>query len=294
VNNAMVDPYTNPPQAADYELVRPEDPGGPPAPRRNVGLWIAGAVLLCAAAVAAYFVFRGGHTTPALDARAGAAAPQSRSVHPLGGVPEAVDVPPLDQTDPLVRSLVARLSSHPRVADWLATNGLIRNFAVVVINIAEGSTPAVHLRVFRPAAPFAVVTHGDGLYIDPRSYARYDGVAAAVASIDAPGAARIYATLKPRIEEAHRELGAPDGTFDQSLEKAIVTLLETPVLDEPVRVEPRGVGYGFADPKLEGLTAAQKQLLRMGPANVRLVQTSLRTIALELGIPPDRLPPVRR
>ena len=59
-----------------------------------------------------------------------------------------------------------------------------------------------------------------------------------------------------------------------------------------MRVEPRGAGYGFADPRLERLTAAQKQLLRMGPANARLVQGSLRTIALELGIPAERLPPV--
>jgi hypothetical protein len=255
-------------------------------------LWVAVAVLLVAAAIAAYIVLRGGTTTPTRDVQVGGTAPRSTPARPLGGVPEAVDVPPLDQTDPLVRSLVAGLSSHPRVADWLATNGLIRNFAVVVINIAEGSTPAVHLRVFRPAATFAVVQHADGLYIDPRSYSRYDGVAAAVASIDAARASRIYATLKPRIEEAHRELGAPDGTFDRSLEKAIVTLLSTPAVDESVRVEPRGAGYGFADPRLERLTAAQKQLLRMGPANARLVQSSLRAIALELGIPAERLPPV--
>ena len=146
---------------------------------------MAVAVLLAAAAIAAYIVLRGGSTTPTRDVQVGGAAPRSTPARPLGGVPEALDVPPLDETDPLVRSLVAGLSSHPRVTDWLATNGLIRNFAVVVINIAEGSTPAVHLRVFRPAAPFAVVQHADGLYIDPRSYSRYDGVAAAVASIDA-------------------------------------------------------------------------------------------------------------
>ena len=289
----MPDPHTSHRQAADYELVRPEEPRPAPPSRRNIGVWVAVAVLLAAAAIAAYIVLRGGSTTPTREAQVGGgAAPRSTPARPLGGVPEALDVPPLSDTDPLVRSLVAGLSSHPRVADWLATNGLIRNFAVVVINIAEGSTPAVHLRVFRPSTPLAVVQHADGLYIDPRSYSRYDGVAAAVASIDAARATRIYATLKPRIEEAHRELGAPDGTFDRSLEKAIVTLLSTPALDESVRVEPRGAGYGFADPRLERLTAAQKQLLRMGPANARLVQGSLRTIALELGIPAERLPPV--
>jgi len=51
-----------------------------------------------------------------------------------------------------------------------------------------------------------------------------------------------------------------------------------------------GVGYGYADPRLEELTAAQKHLLRTGPRNALVIQTSLRAIALALGIPPERLP----
>ena len=48
--------------------------------------------------------------------------------------------------------------------------------------------------------------------------------------------------------------------------------------------------YQYADPQVEGLTAAQKQLLRTGPRNVRMVQSALRQLALALGISPDRLP----
>jgi hypothetical protein len=51
-----------------------------------------------------------------------------------------------------------------------------------------------------------------------------------------------------------------------------------------------GIGYAFADPKLEGLSRAQKQLLRMGPQNVRAIQGKLREIAGVLGIPDSRLP----
>src|SRR4051794_19899788 len=38
-----------------------------------------------------------------------------------------IALPPLDDTDPIVRELVGRLSSHPQIAAWLATKGLIRN-----------------------------------------------------------------------------------------------------------------------------------------------------------------------
>ena len=47
------------------------------------------------------------------------------------------------------------------------------------------------------------------------------------------------------------------------------------------------------DPNLvrsEALTGAQKQLLRMGPDNVKAIQQQLRLFALALGIPAQRLP----
>jgi len=181
------------------------------------------------------------------------------------------------------------------VIAWLATDGLIRNFTVVVANVVEGVTPARHLKNLQPSGSFRVVDRNGQTVVDPRSYARYDGIAAAAASIDPAGAARLYSTLKPRIEEAYAELGSQPASFDAALERAIIALLRTPVVDGPVRVEPEGgVGYRYADARLEELTAAQKHLLRTGPANVRMIQSALRAWALALGIPPERLPPPPR
>jgi hypothetical protein len=211
---------------------------------------------------------------------------------PLGSNAAAVDLPPLDQSDALVRELVTKISSHPRIAAWLATDGLIRNFAVAMTNVADGHTPARALQSVRPASGFRVVERGGDLFVDLRGYERYDGLAAAVASLDPAGASRLYATLKPRIEEAYGDLGRGGTPVDRTLERAIVLLLQTPVLDDParLRVEPHGIGYAFADPEVENLSAAQKQLLRMGPHNVRTVKSSLRALALALGIPEQRLP----
>jgi len=57
-----------------------------------------------------------------------------------------------------------------------------------------------------------------------------------------------------------------------------------------LRLRLHGVGYAFADALDERLTAAQKQVLRMGPENTRIVRAKLREIALALGIPSARLP----
>jgi hypothetical protein len=243
-------------------------------------------LLVAAAAVAVYILVGRGRTEePAPTAPASVTQPQ-----PLGDAGPAIVVPPLDDSDALVRELVRAISAHPVTAAWLATDGLIRNFTVVAVSIAEGRTPAADLRVLRPSSSFSVIERGDELVIDPRSYQRYNALAAAAEATEPAGAARVYAMLKPRIEEAHGELGFSSIPFDRTLERAIVLLLETPVVDDPVRVEPRGIGYGFADPKLEDLAPAQKQLLRMGSRNVRAIQASIREIAIALGIPPQRLP----
>jgi hypothetical protein len=189
-----------------------------------------------------------------------------------------------------VRRLVAALSSHPRVAAWLTTNGLIRNFVVVVENVSTGATPAGHLRVLRPVGPFRVIENGEEIRLDPRNYDRYTPFADAVASIDAAGAAQLYSRLKVRMGEAYAELGR-DEPFDRALERAIVAMLQVPIVEGSVRLEETGATqYRHADATLQQLTQAQRQLLRMGPANVRVIQRKLREIALALGIPASRLP----
>jgi hypothetical protein len=183
----------------DYELI----PGGDDAPReheaaaRPVGVWIALVLLIVAAGIAVYIVFRG-RLTPAPVETAAPVVETPAPPSPLGAEPAPVEVPPLGESDPVVRELVRALSSHPRVAAWLATEGLIRNFTTAVTNVAEGVTPAQHLAPLRPESGFRVVERGDDLYIDPASFQRYNGLADAAASIDPAGAAKVYATLKPR------------------------------------------------------------------------------------------------
>ncbi len=274
----------------DYDLLRADEPGGlEPPPRPRVVLWIVVVLLAVAAAVASYIVFSRRASAPPQTTAAAPASPAAPT-RPLGGEPQPVDVPPLGESDPVVRELVRQISSHPTIAAWLATDGLIRHFTVDIANIVEGKTPAPQLGAVKPSGSFQIVERNGETYIDPRSYERYNTLAAAAASIDPDGAARVYATLKPRIEEAYAELGVRPASFDQALERAIVRLLQTPVVDRPIRLEPKGIGWAFADPTLENLTGAQKQLLRMGPANMRTVQSALRRIALALGIPAERLP----
>ena len=179
------------------------------------------------------------------------------------------------------------------VARWLTTDQLVRNFTVVLVNIADGRTPTTHLEKMRPKGRFAAATDARGAYVNPDSYKRYDAYADAVSGLDPNGTARLYETLKPRIQDAYRELGYPDADVDSALKRAIVLLLKTPVVDGRVGLNGPPPLYTFSDDRLELLAGSQRQLLRMGPRNQRLVQEKLRAIAPLVGISPRDLPPPR-
>jgi len=262
-----------------------ESGGGPRVPR--AALIVAALVVV---AIAAYLRFGGRFSPSDAPGPATTAAPQVDK--PLAGDAERIALPALDDSDALVRQRVGVLSSHPLVSAWLSGTGLIRNFVVVVDNISHGMTPSKHLSVLRPGGQFRVVMRGDRAVIDPRNYDRYSGIVAAGRSIDPRVAARTYGTFKPLLQMAYDELGNQE-PIDRALERAIVPLLRVPAVDGDIRVQlaGEGIGYEYEDPKLETLTGAQKQLLRMGAGNVRAIQQQLREFALALGIPAQRLSP---
>ena len=266
--------------------------------RTSIGWWVA-ALALVAVGFGAYVLFlrrQPPPTSPAQEAVPPAAAPAAPvapaspepPAAPGGGEPESVPattLPPLAESDAVVRELAGGLSQHPGLSRWLSGQGLIQRFVAVVDNLAEGTSPRPHLLFLAPEASFQTVTRNGRLYVDPRSYGRYDGVADVLASLDPRAAVGLYRQLQPLCEEAYRELGHPPGRFDDVLAKAIQTLLATPVVDGEIELRPKVVTYAFADPRLEALSPAQKHFLRMGPRNVRLIQGELRTLAGALGVP---------
>ncbi len=272
----------------DLDRSAPQEPGDF-SRRRNKPLVIGVAVAMVLALVLGYLYLRAPSRQPAGTASTPAAQP--KTAPDAGAEPgEQISLPPLDQTDALVRQLVEQLSSHPIVAAWLTTDGLIVNFAVVTQRIADGGSPRQELAPIGPVPPFRPRTSRGDLFVDPASYRRYDRYAQAVASLDARGTARLYATLKPRIVDAYERMERPTNDFDPVLERAIVELLSVPIVQGDIELVPSGIVYGFADPTLESMSAAQKNLLRMGPQNIQTIQAKLREIADYLGIPAARLP----
>ena len=187
--------------------------------------------------------------------RRGRPAPTTEAVPGLG-----IPLGPLDQTDGIVRTLVGQISSHPTIAAWLATDQLVRHFTLGLVNIADGDTPVQAASSDCASSGIRrAQRHARFSSSRPRATAGTIAYADAFAALDARGAAQVYATVKPALQEAYDELGRPAGTIDAAMEAAIVQLLRTPVVDENVALEQKAVVYRFADPRariVAGRTAA--------------------------------------
>ena len=177
-----------------------------------------------------------------------------------------MSLPTLAESDAFVRDAAKGLSTHPQLGAWLAARGLVRTLTVSVQNIGEGRSPALFLPFLTPTVRFQAVQKGSLLVADPKSYAAYDDFADGVAALDAAECARVYGILAPLFAAAYADLGYPGPDFPKAVARAVAVLAATPVADTEVALRRGPSFFEFADPKLEGLSLAQKHLLRMGPA----------------------------
>jgi hypothetical protein len=273
----------------DERELSDEDSGPSPAwepESRNWTAWALWALIPIGLGVL-WLSLRGEAPHPApFDSSIPSEAPESPASPPESeaDVEESVKLPPLSESDPFLREILGKLSSHPFLASFLEADDLVRKIVVAVANVAEGVSPAKQLHHVRPEERLAVVETTARIVIDPESYRRYDATAELFSSLDAGAVAGIYRTLEPLLEEAHSELGLPAGKFRDTLSRAIDVLLLVPVVEGPIRLRVVSVNYAFEDPALEKLSPAQKHLVRMGPENTRRIQRKLAELKTALGL----------
>lgn len=195
----------------------------------------------------------------------------------------------LEQGDVVFRDKARTLSAEGLWGRWLKTEDLLRRLAAATALVAEGKSPRASLEFLGPGATFKVVKKKDGLYIDPKSYARYDAVADVVRGVDADGTAKLMQEIMILFQKAYGELGGPRSNFQDVWLQAVNNLLATPIVEGDIRVRKKVVAYVMTDDTLERLSPAQKHLLRMGPQNEVKIQGKLRQIALALGVPESQL-----
>ena len=181
--------------------------------------------------------------------------------------------------DGFLRPLLSALSSRPELARWLATDDLVRQLAMAIDQAATGASPARDFKVIAPATPFVPAGAARAApSIRPAIAATTGWCRPSPQSMRR--ASRRSTDDRPRLDDAYRSLGNQTSNVDRGADQAIDILLDTPVVKDPIAivVSDTGGGWAYADDELETLKPAQKQLLRMGPANVDRLLVWLRAL----------------
>jgi hypothetical protein len=283
-------------------------------PQKSAGsrkwfLWVGVGVLACVAIGLVLYFFHIRSSKQPAPVEKITPRPVVKETPPLPPPPKVVKeeekktlpltLPKLGQSDEGIREKAKGLSLNPMLADWLRANNIIRRITAAVDSIAEGQSPRASLKFLAPQKDFSVQKKGEKLYINPKSYTRYNLAVDVFESLSAEGIVRVFKEFKPLFQEAYRELGYRDRDFQDTLIRAIKELLRAPVVKSDILLEEGGekavssVAATMADEKLEDLSDAQKHLLRMGPKNTAKIQGKLREIAQALGVPENQLPKSR-
>jgi hypothetical protein len=250
-------------------------------------LWLTGAIVVAALAVGGWYWWSARHAaTPAQPAQIppaqNASGNETQIAHPLAGSNDGAALPALNDSDQVVHdSLVGVIGKDP-VEQFLVPQNIVRHLVVTVDNLPHGKV-AIDLRPLKVTpGKTLVTTSGNSIAISERNFERYAPLTKVVQGTDVKAMVAVYRHLYPLFQRAYEDLGYPGKYFNDRLVQAIDNLLLAPEVPAPIPVVQPKVFYQYADPDLESRSAGQKLLIRMGPANARIIKDKLRAFRAEI------------
>lgn len=203
---------------------------------------------------------------------------------------DPIAVPELGDADEALLALLEALVDVDDATALVNPQYLIQRIVATVDNLPSRRLNAQILPVRRVAGEVMVAEEGGDLVLDARNAERYTPYVEALAAVDTRRAASIYVAFYPRFQAAYRELGYPDGYFNDRLIEVIDHLLQAPEVAPPIALARTERGLAFADPALENLSVGHKALIRVGPEHAATLKNKLR--ALRAALAGQRLPEV--
>lgn len=196
---------------------------------------------------------------------------------PPSGAPSSVPLPPLGESDAAIKDALAAAVGGEGM-QYLVPESIVRHVVVTIDNIPRQKLPVAKRPIVALGGPF--LAQGDEVHatLDPQNYARYEPLVTVVRKLDMQRLADVYLRFYPLFQGAYRDLGYPNGYFNDRLVQAIDSLLAAPEPPGPIELTRPNVMYDFADPKLEALPSGQKLLIRMGPDNAAVIKAKLHEL----------------
>ena len=207
---------------------------------------------------------------------------------PMPPEPEVVETLPepepevpaitLADSDAVVTAEVEKLNGGPLATQFVQRPNTVERAVAIVDNLRQGAVPYKLLPVGRPGKAFPFQDNGLAVTMNPEGFARYDGLANAIAALDVPAIVGLYEWLSPAVTEAWNMLGYTDTTFEEAALTALGMIMLAPDSNLEARLIKVEANWVYEDEALESLSPIQKQMMRMGPDNAEKVQAKAREL----------------
>jgi hypothetical protein len=229
---------------------------------------------------------------PATPAPAIKEGPRIDTEIPVAAEMDEIPQPMLMDSDPVVLENLKEMVGEPAVIRYVVNDNVISRIVATVDTLGSRQIPAVVQVVNGPATSFAaspndnpdrVIRNEEGdaipqFIINPANYERYTPYVELFEAVDSAEWVKVYRDYDPLFLEAYRQMGYPEGSFNDRLIVIIDELLATLPASDPVELMKPEAYYLFVDQDFEALTAGQKILLRMGNQNASRVKVKLQEI----------------
>lgn len=208
-----------------------------------------------------------------------AAVPEEAPIqHPVPETPREKPLPELNDSDSSMAGVVEKLVGKESIERFIVTDQLVRHIVTSIDNMTEQKVVERIRPMRRVPGEFVAGGTEEAPVLDPENFKRYEPMVQFVSSIDTKELAASYQRNYPLFQQAYESLGHPPQYFNDRLVFVIDHLLATPDITDPIPLARPKVQYEYADPKLESMSAGQKLLIRMGPANATVVKAKLREL----------------
>jgi hypothetical protein len=252
--------------------------------------WLIVAAVLGAAAFGIYLWSQGPTYQPMVEEPVEAPPPVATAepeVHyPVPEIeeekPEQEPLPALEKSDPLVSDTLSGLFGSNAAKKFFQPQEIIRRIVVTIDNLPRKTASAQLLPTKPPEGKFMVDGQGATLAMAPANTARYTPYVKLIEAVNTQKLVAAYVRLYPLFQQAYRNLGYPEGHFNNRLVAVIDHLLAAPESKGKIMLVQPHIFYKFADPTLEALSAGHKLMLRIGNENAAVIKKKLREVRSEL------------
>jgi hypothetical protein len=255
---------------------------------RRAVAWLIGIIVAIGVAAGGWYWYtsRPAPAAPATAMRPAAPQPpvniEPQISHPVPTEGGSAALPALNDSDQVVHDSLAGVLGRSPVEEFLVPQNIVRHIVVTVDNLPRRKL-AAELRPVKPMPGQTVTTaQGEISTLSDANFERYAPLMHVLQGSDVKALAVVYERLYPLFQQAYEDLGYPGKYFNDRLVEVIDHLLQTPEVPPPIQLRQPKVFWEYADPNLESRSAGQKLLIRMGPANTRVIKQKLRDFRAEI------------